>query len=184
VPKSITLTTAIALAHERLYPRVAALLTQVERSAARHPEQPVPAATLAVAKTLFAEARKIIGREAMLVAGTATGSLSGLSIGLGQLKAGLEAFEAANSRFDAKLGRVAWSVAGDPLPVRRHKPAVSARPGPPQRRETPVDPGFRSKLIRRLSERENLRYLQGFRDGKAGRPPIPQIKDLDVIPED
>lgn len=86
-----TLTAAIARAHERLLPRITALLKQVERSAGRRPQASVPPATRVVAKALFAEARKIIGRGAGLLAGSTPVDLSALSVGLGQLAARLEA---------------------------------------------------------------------------------------------
>jgi len=178
-----SLTAETALAHERLFPRVVALLKQVERAASRHPDQPVSAATRDAAQSIFAQARTILGREGARNAGSATADLSALSLGLGQLLAGLEAFEAKHSALDPKLGRVAWRVAGAPLPVSRLAPAAPPKT-PPRPRDNGVEPGFRSKLYRRICERENLRYLQGWRDGKAGRPPIPPIKKLDVIPED
>jgi hypothetical protein len=177
-----TLTPVIAQAHERLYPRVIALLAQVEKLAARRPRDPVPEATLTVARELFGAARKILGRNAARIAGTATADLGALAVGLGQLRAGLEAFEAANSRFVPKLGRVGWNVAGEPLPVARLKPTGPQKAAPPNR-DNGVEPGFRNKLYKRICERENLRYLQGYRDGQAGRPPIAPITVLDAIPE-
>jgi hypothetical protein len=80
---------------------VIALLAQVEKSAGRQSQQPVPEATLTVARDLFRAARKIIGREAARLGGTATADLGALAVGLGQLRAGLEAFEAANSGWSA-----------------------------------------------------------------------------------
>jgi hypothetical protein len=180
VPQT-TLTAATALAHERLYPRVAALLKQVERAAARHPGHPVPEATRAVAKPLFAEARKILGREAMRgLSGGAVDSAA-LGVALERLVAALQAFEAEHSAWSAKAKCAVWRVEGPAMPVARLRPAGAiAAPAIPQAKD---DPAFRSKLFRRICERENLRYLQGYRDGKAGRDPIPPIKDIEIIPE-
>lgn len=164
-----TLTIAIALAHERLFPRVVALLKQVERSASRHPDHPVPAATRGVAKTLFAEARKILGREASRIAGSATADLSALSLGLGQLLAALEAFEAANSGFSAKFKCTVWRLDGPPLPVRRLLPpgveiaADKAEPGRPSQ--------MREELTRLIAARFVAGYDEGYRDAQEGKPP-------------
>lgn len=174
-----TLTAAIAQAHERLLPRVTALLKQVERSVARQPRAPVPAATRAVARTLFAEARKILGREAGLIAGSAAADLSALSVGLGQLAAGLEAFEAEHSGWSRTQGAVAWRLEnGAERPVSRLRSAAD-RPGGTSLPKTEADRDFghmgktRSQaiktLFRRMNEREAEAYTQGYHDAMAGR---------------
>jgi hypothetical protein len=122
-----TLTPDIALAHERLYPRVTALLKQVERLAVRHPEQPVPPAILGVARGVFKEGRGILGREVGQWAGRALLSLGGLSVGLGQLVAGLEAFEAENAGFSYDLRCVASEVKDAQMPFSRLKPGGLVR---------------------------------------------------------
>jgi hypothetical protein len=173
-----TLTAATALAHERLCPRVAALLGQVERLAVRHPAQPVPPATLSVAEGLFGEARRVLGREAGGV-GRGADDLGSLAVGLGQLAARLAAFEAAHSGWSPEAGAVVWHVGGT-LPVARLQPRRPVKGvSPPQ----PLPRGARAKVLRRLVERENLRYMQGYRDGAAGRPPIPPLTQAGPIPE-
>lgn len=163
------LTVTTALAHERLYPRVTALLKQVERSASRHPAHPVPAATRDLARTLFAEARKILGREAMRTAGSASADLSALAVALGQLVAMLEAFEAANSGFSAKARCTLWRVEGPPLPVTRLLPpgvevaAVTA--------ESAAASKARQQLGRLIMARHSAGYDAGYRDALEGRPP-------------
>ena len=176
MPQS-TLTAAIAQAHERLLPRVTALLKQVERSAVRQPQAPVPAATRAVARTLFAEARKILGREAGLLAGAGPADLSALSVGLGQLAAGLEAFEAAHSSYSADLRCVAWDVPGAPLPVSRLKPTGLVKGfAPVNPVKAAATANLRSRIGRRIDEIASARYMTGYRDGQAGRPPQPPFK--------
>jgi len=177
VPKSIPtpLTATTVQAHERLSHRVATLLTQVEKVAGRRPQDPEPKAMLAVAQELFREARKILGREEARIAGAEAGDLAGLAVRLGQLKASLEAFSAAQQAARPSLPGGA-------------KPAGAGRfPASSQmatQRNNGVEPGFRNKLYKRICERENLRYMQGYRDGQAGRPPIPPITVLGAIPED
>lgn len=169
-----TLTATTALAHERLYPRVTALLKQVERSAVRHPEHPVPATTWAVANTLFAEARKILGREGGLGARGAGADLSALAVGLGQLVAMLEAFEAANSSFSHELRAVAWDVPKVQMPVSRLKPKGMVNgfaPVNPQRQSDTA--ALRSTIARRIDDIASARYMSGYRDAKAGRPAQP-----------
>jgi len=169
VPNSTTLTPATALAHERLHPRVIALLKQVERSAARHPQHPVPVAMRDVAKTLFVEARKVLGREAMRNLGGATADLGALSIGLGQLVAGLEAFEAAHSGWSARARCTVWTVEGPAMPVKRLKPpgvetgpAVGSNPEASQ---------VRKDLTRLIMARFVAGYDEGYRHASEGRPP-------------
>lgn len=166
---SSTLTPTTALTHERLFPRVTALLKQVERSASRHPDHPIPPATLTVARTLFAEARKILGRDAARIANTATADLSALSVGLSQLVAGLEAFEAANSGWSARLKCTVWRVEGPPQPVRRLLP-----PGVEIRTEATEDEKpskARLDLMRLIMARFAAGYDEGYRDASEGRPP-------------
>ena len=172
MPQPSTLTPTIALAHERLTPRVTALLKQVERSAARHPEHPVPAATRDMSRNLFGEGRKILGREAGRLARGATGDLSGLALALGQLQAGLMAFEAEHSSFSFELRSVAWDVPGPKLVVSRLKPHGLVKGFPPVNPKKTADrENFRAKLTRRIDQIANERYLEGYRDAQAGKPP-------------
>ena len=163
------LTPATARLHEALYPRVTALLKQVERAAAKHPEQPIPPATLGVARGLFGEARKVLGRAVGPRAGLGFADLGGLSLGLGQLVARLEGFEAAHSGFSKKARCVVWHVAGPVLPVTRLKPpGVEAGPvAPDDARLSPA----RLQLTRLVMARYAAGYDQGYRDASAGYPP-------------
>lgn len=167
--QSTTITPATAPAHERLYPRVTALLKQVERSAARHPQHPVPAAMRDVAKTLFAEARKILGREALRNLGGATADLGALSIGLGQLVAGLEAFEAAHSGWSGKAKCTVWTVDGPAMPVKRLKPPGVETVATKQK--NPESERYREELYKLIMARYVAGYDDGYRDASEGRPP-------------
>lgn len=174
MPQLTTLTPAIALAHGRLYPRVTALLKQVERSAARHPEHPVPATTRAVANTLIAEARKILGREALRGAGSAMADLSALAVALSQLVAMLEAFEAAHSSFSYELRALAWDVPKAPMPISRLKPRGLVKGFAPVNPQRQADGDkLRARIAQRIDEIASARYMSGYRDAKAGRPPQP-----------
>lgn len=177
MPKSnpTTLTPATAQAHERLHHRVATLLAQVEKLAGRRPQERVPDAMLGVAHELFREARKILGREGVRVAGAGADDLAGLAVRLGQLKASLDALSAAQQ--GARPG-----LSGGAKPAGAGRFPASSQMG--TQRDNGVEPGFRNKLYKRICQRENLRYMQGYRDGQAGRPPIPPITVLDVIPEE
>lgn len=170
MPKPTTpLTPAIAEAHERLYPRVGALLAQVEKLAARSPAQPLPPATLAVAQSLFRAARKILGREAGRIAGSAMGDLGALSVGLGQLKAALETFEAANSQWSASARCTVWRLDGPAMPVGRLKPAgVEAGPA---RKDNPEQQRLQGKILKLLAARFAAGYDTGYRHASEGLPP-------------
>lgn len=179
MPQPITLSPATALAHERLYPRVTALTKQVERSAIRHPAGPVPSATIEIARTLFAQARKIVGREAMRGAGGASGDLTALSVGLSQLVAMLEAFEGEHSGFSARAKCVVWRfTTGVERPVSRLRPlsGKAAMASAPEAQKV-HDYGHMGKdrsqalktLLKRMNEREVEAYTSGYHDAMAGR---------------
>ncbi|WP_417307981.1 hypothetical protein [Devosia sp.] len=164
-----------ARAHEALTPRVTALLKQVERAAAKTPEAPIPVATRDVAQVLFREARKILGREVKRWAGRAFGSLGGLSVGLGQLAAGLEAFEAAHLGYSQKAKCVVWHVAGPVLPVTRLKPpGVATGPGAAADDKASA---ARQQLTRLVMARYAAGYDQGYRHAKEGLPPAAEYAE-------
>lgn len=178
-----SLSPAIADAHEQLLPRVCALLRQVERI--RKPETPVSPATLDIARTLFARARGVLGRQAPLLKREASADLASLGVALSQLQAALEAFEAAHSGLDARLGCVAWRFPdGTARPVSRLRPSVlrpgSPVPGPAAGRDAAHADREHGEAIARLyarmSDREAEAYASGYRDGRAGRPPTPPAR--------
>lgn len=188
-----TLTPEIIATHERLYPRLAALLKQVERVAGKRPGDPAPEATAKLAGQLCVQAAKLLGRERqgiVLPVATRGASLdhAGLVVKLGQAVAGLEAFEAAHSAPIA--GVLSWQLGdGESRPVAR----LGAKASPAQRQAPPKPQAaragsiesprqMRSKILKRLMERENLRYMQGYRDAKAGKPPIRPITEIEPVP--
>lgn len=195
---STILTVALIERHERLYPRLAALLQQVERLALRRGRQAVPADTVQLAAGLCRRAAPLLGPEGREIVGAlraATGPRTvpvdhaRLALLLGQAVAGLEAFEAAH--WVPVEGVPSWQLGnGESRPVSRLRPkppaAAQRQPAPkprgagPGHRETPGQ--MREVLLKRILERENERYMQGYRDARAGKPPIRPITEIDAVP--
>lgn len=189
-----TLTPEIIATHERLYPRLAALLKQVERVAARRSRVPVPEETAKLSRELCREAARLLGKDGRgigLPKSSAGAPLdhAGLAILLGQAVAGLEAFEAAHSAVVA--GVPSWQLGnGESRPVARLRARAAAtaqRQATPKQQvarsrydETPAQ--MRSAVIKRIMERENQRYMQGYRDAKAGKPAIRPITEMEPVP--
>lgn len=119
-----TLTPETILAHERLYPRLASLLKQVERVAAQRPMQPVPTESVKLARELCQEAAQLLGRQGRGI-GVPRGALdhASLAVALGQALAGLEAFEGAHAQLSARHQAICWMLPdGKRQPVARHLP--------------------------------------------------------------
>ena len=175
-----TPTPTLIATHERLYPRLAALLKQVERARAT---TPVPEETVRLSRELCREAAKLLGREGrgIGVPGASKGGPldhGALAIQLGQAVAGLEAFEAAHSGRDFS-GNAVWQLpGGETVPVARLRTArpgfATATPKPSTQWRDPrevTDAEMRSTVLKRILQRENAVYLEGYRDGRAGKPP-------------
>lgn len=181
-----TLTRDTILAHERLHPRIAALLKQVERVAARRPTQPVPEESMKLSRELCREAARLLGRDGRGI-GVGRGTLdhSGLAVMLGQALAGLEAFEAANSVYSAKHGAVCWMLPeGGMEPVSRLRP--KERPKGPFGGKTEMerkqDKEMHAKVVQRIIRRENYAYFQGYRDAQQGKPPRTPLTEFQPVP--
>lgn len=193
------LTSSLVAAHERLYPRVVALLKQVDRGRAG---APVSGETAKLARTLCQQAERVLGAEMQAIGipgGTASRPRAlpdqhGLAVTLGQVVAGLEAFEAEHS---ASIDGVTnWLMAdGTSRPVARHKgktrpaarpqaeAAKSEQPKPVPPSSYDVSPEvMKMTVIKRLLQRENERYMQGYRDAQAGKPPIRPITEVGPVP--
>lgn len=185
-----TLTRESILAHERLYPRVTALLKQVERVAARRPSQPVPDESLKLARELCREAAALLGKDGRGIEvprGAAAEGFdhAGLAVALGQALAGLEAFEAANSVYSAKYGAVCWMLPdGGMEPVSRLKPKERSKGpfGGKTEAERAQDKEMHAKVVRRIIRRENYAYFQGYRDAQQGKPPRTPLTEFQPAP--
>lgn len=166
------LTPEIIAAHERLYPRLAALLKQVERVAARRPGAEVTEETGRLARELCREAAKLLGRDGRgiglpkPVAGAPLDH-GGLAIHLGQALAGLEQFEATHSGHSKQLGYAIWQVDGPPMPVTRLLP----RGGKAIEPRDPKTNFFRREVTRLILARYSAGYDTGYKDASEGRPP-------------
>src|SRR6218665_3697111 len=164
------LTEAVIATHERLYPRVAALLKQVERVRGH---VPVPEETGRLAGELGREARKLLGREGRRIGqlgGKAkTGAPldhQGLAVALGQVVAGLEAFEATHSGWSGPSKCTVWNIEGPPRPVLRLLPPGStANPATAQDGQRDKNRAF---IIKLMLSRYAAGYDDGYRDASAG----------------
>ncbi|MBN9317608.1 MAG: hypothetical protein J0I99_17840 [Devosia sp.] len=175
----ITLTETLIATHERLYPRLAALLKQVERA---RPGAAVPEETVRLSRTLCREARKLLGREGQSI--TLPGGKAGkgapldhqgLAVALGQAVAGLEAFEAAHSGWSAERKCTVWMLDGPARPVLRLLPPGSAA-NPVTTRDRQRD-GNRAFMIRLMLSRYAAGYDDGYRQASEGKPPSPDYAE-------
>ncbi len=149
---------ALAITHEALYPRLEALLRQVEAIAARRPGAPVPAATRAAAEALLFDAQRFAPqRKAGLPA--AADTYGPLATALGQALARLSAFETAHSAWSAPHAGFVWRLPRHALrPVERLRPKSAPPPDPAADRESAH---IRAELIRRI----DAKYDEGFDAG-------------------
>jgi len=187
-PDPHPLTPALIAAHERLYPRLASLLTQVERVASRLPRAPVPPETALLAREQVGKAARLLGREGRGIAvpqSTPSAPLehAALAVALGQAVAGLEAFEGAHAMLSVRHRAICWLLPGGRLqPVARRLPATPPKDAPAwYEAEQKLSERDRKKVIDRLLERENARYMLGYRDGKAGRAPHPPFRAMGPV---
>lgn len=182
-----TLTPETILAHERLYPRLASLLKQVERVAAQRPTQPVPAESVKLARELCQEAAQLLGKQGrgIVVPRGAAGVLdhASLAVALGQAVAGLEAFEGEHAQLSARHQAICWT-----LPDGKRQPVARLLPRTPPKGATVWDEAEREFgkaehdiVIRRLIDRENAVYLIGYRDARAGKPPRKPLEEIEII---
>lgn len=188
MPKSSsTLTPEIIVAHERLYPRLASLLKQVERVAAQRPTQPVPTESVKLARELCQEAAQLLGKHGrgIAVPRGAPGALdhASLAVALGQAVAGLEAFEGEHAQLSARHQAICWT-----LPDGKRQPVARLLPLTPPKGATIWDEEEReftkerhAAVVRRLIHRENQTYLVGYRDGRAGRPPRKPLEKMATV---
>ena len=179
-----TLTPEIIVAHERLYPRLASLLKQVERVAAQRPTQPVRAESVKLARELCQEAGLLLGKQGRGI-GVPRGALdhAGLAVALGQAVAGLEAFEGEHAQLSARHQAICWT-----LPDGKRQPVARLLPLTPPKGATVWDEAERefgkerhAAVVRRLIHRENQTYLVGYRDGRAGRPPRKPLEKMATV---
>ena len=186
MPKpSSTLTPETILAHERLYPRLASLLKQVERVAGQRPMQPVPIESVKLARELCQEAAKLLGRAGrgiVVPRGVTTGAAKGaacggagtldhatLAVALGQAVAGLEAFEAEHSGHSKKLDCAVWQIDGPPVPVTRLLP--KGHGGKEVKTRDPEADHHRRTVYKLIVGRFKAGYDEGYRAASEGKPP-------------
>jgi len=173
-----TLTKTLIATHERLYPRLASLLKQVERVAGREPRMEVPAETARLSRDLVREAARLLGPDGRGLSVPQGASAGGsapaldharLAIALGQAVAGLEAFEAAHSGWSNDARCAVWRIDGPPQPVLRLlRPGSDANPVPSR---NPESARLREKVYRLIMGRYAAGYDAGYRDATAGTPP-------------
>jgi len=170
MPKSRSvLTRRRAEAHEALWPRLAVLSRQVEAMALRHPGAAIPAATLALARRLIGEAQAF-SRQPLPRPGpeAAAGEAAGLAAQLGQALATLDAFEVANSHWEPGMACIVWTLRDQPLPVARLRQKV-ARPLQTEKDRREHE-RMRDAILRRIEERADNAYAEGYAHGAAGQP--------------
>jgi len=155
-------TARTAARHEAVYLRLQALLKQTQAIAAKRPEALLPEATRILAEGLLFDARPFLsGARRRRDWPAVSADQAGLAVQLGQVQAGLEAFEIAHTSWNTKLGCLLWlaSDARD-LPVRRLRPKLALNEA-----ETTKMQQLRHLLARRIDARAEGHYDRGYRDG-------------------
>lgn len=173
-PNPSPLTPDLIAAHERLHPRLASLLKQVERTASRRPAQLVPAESVKLAQQLCREAAMVLGREGRGIrmprsAAGAPLDHASLAVHLGQALAGLELFETTHSGHSKQLGYAIWQIDGPPRPVTRLLP--KGHGGKLAKTSDPEAAQNRRKAYKLIVGRFKAGYDEGYRQAMAGKPP-------------
>lgn len=168
-----TVTHALAERHEALWLSLAALQKDVAALAAKKPHSLVSEPVRIVAEGLLSDCAPFVRHKKEKLP-MAAPDLAGLAVQLGQALAGLDAFESRHTRWDARWNCRVWSVAGDPLPVRRLRPAVAPPPPP----ATFKGESMRDKLAKLIDRRHQQAYENGFRAGRAARLGAPEATAL------
>lgn len=179
-----TLTPEIIVAHERLYPRLASLLKQVENVARQRPMQPVPTESVKLARELCEEAAQLLGRAGRGIGvPRGTPDHASLAVALGQAVAGLEAFEGEHAQLSARHQAICWTLPdGTRQPVARLLPRTPPKGANAwEEEEREFGAAQSSIVIRRLVDRENQVYLIGYRDGRAGKPPRQPLEEIEIL---
>lgn len=176
-----TLNANLARRHETLVVRVDAFLRQVEPIARKAPAGAVPAGVRATAEALLFEAQPFtpgpVVRHRDRDLPPARPSWAELATQAGQLRAHMDAFETAHSRWHTTLRAFCWQVGGDePLPVARlRKDIAGPVPTPIEARRAEA---HLPKVYARIDEWIREGYAKGFEDALAGRPPDPRAVTL------
>ena len=163
------LTRERAALHEALYLQLERLTAQIAAIAQRKPEAPVPSATRGIAADLLYEAQEFAeapDKRRMRGMPEPAADVGGLATQLGRALSRLDAWEAANSAWNAELKCFVWRLT-DPLPVARLRPQTAAIvKSKEQKRQSDH---MRHELIRRIDAKFDAGYDAGFADASNSR---------------
>ena len=163
------LTRERAALHEALYLQLERLTAQIAAIAQRRPEAPVPEATRAVAADLLYEALEFVeapDRRRVRGMPEPAGDVGGLATQLGRALSRLDAWEAANSAWNADLKCFVWLLR-DPLPVAQLRPQTAAIVKSKAQQSRTDE--MRRAIIRRIDARFDEGYDAGFADASNSR---------------
>jgi hypothetical protein len=163
------LTRERAALHEALYLQLERLTAQIAAIAQRKPEAPVPEATRAIAADLLYEAQRFADapdKRRLRGMPEPAGDVGGLATQLGRALSRLDAWEAANSAWNADLKCFVWLLR-DPLPVARLRPQTAAIvKSKTQQRQSDER---RRAIFRQIESRFDAGYDAGFADASNSR---------------
>jgi len=167
-----------AEAHETLMAQSTRLLAQAEAIAVRRPEEAVSPTIAALAGDLLFELRRLLNARGLPAVAP---DYAGLAAQLGQAVAGLEAFEARHTVWDAALGAFAWQITPTlRQPVARLRPHLATPTQDAARRQG----DSHRRLVRLLQVRERERFEQGFAAGRHSDIAAPEAApDYPVVQE-
>ena len=155
-------TKALAAQHEAGFVRLTALVEQSRATAARHPTEPVSAATRDMAKTLLDEAKIFRPREGRDA--PPAEDWGGLFTQLSQALADLDAYEIRQTFWNTGQKCRMW-LTTPVQPVLRLRPEVDNRPAAPKLTYSGKD--MRHELVRLMKAKEETAHRKGYEEGLA-----------------
>jgi len=160
---------ARAARHEALVLKLEALLHELRPLALRQPAATVPEDLRALAEGLLYDATAYAPRRERQPFPVAAPELGALALQLGQVSAGLEAYEVRHTFWSREHGAYLWRLTrGDIIPVARLRPQLLQ----PAANHAEAD-RMRDKVVALIKARVAEAYEEGFAAAKRGQEPPP-----------
>lgn len=161
-----TLTAARAERHEALVLKLEALLHELRPLALRQPAAAVPEDLRVLAEGLLHDAIAFAPRREREPFPVAAPDLGALALQLGQVLAGLEAFEVRHTFWSREHNAYVWRLPrGETAAVARLRPQLLKPTAP-----TPADERRRAELITMFKARIDRAFDEGMAAGRIQRP--------------
>ena len=169
--RQATTTHALAERHEALWLSLTTLHKDIAALAGKKPDAFVSEPVRIAAESLLGDCVPFLPQPKMRLP-VAAPDLAGLAVQLGQVLAGLDAWELRHTFWDAGKACRCWRVGGEALPIMRLRPQL---PPPPT---THNGVSIREALAKRIDQRRAGDFEAGFAAGRAARQgrPVAEIE--------